>query len=139
MKIKLRDLNGHVTQEVDVEDGFGEFYVAMEAKEHTEERKYRYHCPVSIDRCDYEGAWFASDGETPAQYAERRELEEKLAAFLPTLTPTQLRRLSLLMELGSERAVARKEGVSLPSVQETIRQIRARLVPFLGYDPRKAL
>lgn len=137
MNIKLRDLNGRVVQEVEVDDVFGEFYVAMEAKEHTEERKYRYHCPASIDDCDCEGEWFASHDETPAQYVERREFEERIPAFLKTLTPIQLRRLVLIAEEESVRAAAKKEGISLASMQETRRQIQAKFVSFFGYDPRK--
>lgn len=136
MKVKLRDWNGRVVQEVEVDDEFGEFYLAIEAKEHAEDRKYRYYCPTSLESMDCDGEWFASEDETPAQYAERRDFEEKVPGFLKTLTPVQLRRLVLLSQEESERAVAKKEGVSLSSVQETRRQIQAKFVSFFGYDPR---
>ena len=137
MKIKLRDYNGRITQEVEVDEDFGTLYLAMEAKEHTEDRKYRYHCPTSLESMDYEGEWFASKGETPAEYTERIEFEERLPGFMATLTETQRRRLVLLGEGLTERQVAEREKVSLASVQETRRQLKAKYVSFFGYDPEK--
>lgn len=136
MLIKLKDLNGKVTQEVDVDDAFSEWYVEEERKEENDARRWRYWETTHLDGLDYEGEWFQDkESETPEEYVERLEQEAKYDAFLKTLTPIQLRRY-LLFEKGlSEREIAAIEGVSYRSIRETREQLMKKFKEFFGYDP----
>ena len=138
MLIKLKDLNGNVTQEVDVDDAFGEWYVEEERKEENDARRQRYWETIHLDGLDYEGEWFQDkESETPEEYVERLEQEAKYDAFLKTLTPTQLRRLRLFEEGYSEREVARIENVDFKSVHETREQLKKKYLAFFKNDPHQ--
>ena len=138
MLIKLKDLNGKVTQEVDVDDAFGEWYVEEERKEENDARRWRYWETIHLDGLDYEGEWFQDkESETPEEYVERLEQEAKYDAFLKTLTPTQLRRLHLFEEGYSEHEVARIEGVDIKSIHETREQLKKKYLAFFKNDPHQ--
>ena len=138
MLIKLKDLNGKITQEVDVDDAFGEWYVEEERKEENDARRQRYWETTHLDGLDYEGEWFQDkESETPEDYVERLEQEAKYDAFLKTLTPTQLRRLHLFEEGYSEREVARIENVDFKSVHETREQLKKKYLAFFKNDPHQ--
>lgn len=139
MLIKLKDLNGKVTQEVDVDDAFGEWYVEEERKEENDARRYRYWETTHLDGLDYEGAWFEDkESESPEDYVERLEQEARYDAFLKTLTTTQLRRLHLLEdETLSMRDVARIEGVDIKSIHKTREQLKKKYLAFFKDDPHQ--
>lgn len=130
MKIKLKDNDGRVIQEVDVDDAFGEWYVEEERKQENAERKHRYWVTVSLDSLQYEGEWFTDQGPTPAERCEILEEEKRVAEFKKTLTPTQLRRLEMLEEGMSEREIAKADSASKTSVHETIEQIKKKYREF---------
>lgn len=138
MLIKLKDLNGKVTQEVDVDDAFGEWYVEEERKEENDARRQRYWETTHLDGLDYEGEWFEDkESETPEDYVERLEQEARYDTFLKTLTATQLRRLHLFEEEYSEREVARIENVDFKSVHETREQLKKKYLAFFKNDPHQ--
>ena len=57
MIIKLRNNNGKVIEEIEVDDSFGEWYIEQERIEENAKRKDRYWITVSLDSLDYEGSW----------------------------------------------------------------------------------
>lgn len=126
MKIKLKDNDGRVIQEVEVDDAFGEWYVEEERKQENAERKHRYWVTVSLDSLQYEGEWLTDPEPTPAEQCEILEEERRVAEFKKTLTPTQLRRLEMLEEGMSEREIAKADNASKTSVHETIEQIKKK-------------
>lgn len=130
MLIKLKDNDGRVIQEVEVDDAFGEWYVEEERKQDNEERKQRYWVTVSLDSLEYEGEWFTDPNPTPAEQCEILEEEKRVAEFKKTLTPTQLRRLGMLEEGMSEREIAKADNASKTSVHETIEQIKKKYNAF---------
>ena len=137
MKIKLKDNDGRVIQEVEVDDAFGEWYIEEERKQENAERRHRYWVTVSLDSLEYEGEWFADPSPTPAEICEREEEQRRVDEFKRTLTPTQLRRLEMLEEGMSERDIAKAEGACLKTIQETIEQIMRKFIKFFGFDPRQ--
>ncbi len=126
MKIKLKDNDGRVIQEVEVDDAFGEWYVEEERKQENAERKHRYWVTVSLDSLEYQGEWFTDPNPTPAEQCEILEEEKRVAEFKKKLTPTQLRRLEMLEDGMSEREIAKADNASKTSVHETIEQIKKK-------------
>ena len=132
MLIKLKDNDGRVIQEVEVDDEFGEWYVEQERIEENAKRRDRYWITVSLDSSDYEGMWFADPSPTPAEACIIAEEQRRVDEFKKTLTPTQLRRLELLGEGKSLREVARIENTNLSAIQKTRDQIRKKYEDFFG-------
>lgn len=126
MKIKLKDNDGRVIQEVEVDDAFGEWYVEEERKQENAERKHRYWVTVSLDSLEYQGEWFTDPNPTPAEQCVILEEEKRVAEFKKKLTPTQLRRLEMLEDGMSEREIAKADNASKTSVHETIEQIKKK-------------
>ena len=127
MLIKLKDNDGRVIQEVEVDDAFGEWYVEQERIEENAKRRDRYWITVSLDSADYEGEWFADPSPTPAEQYELDEEERRVAEFKKTLTPVQLRRLEMLEEGMTLREIAKKENANLYAIQKTRDQIRKKI------------
>lgn len=130
MKIKLKDDEGRVVQEVEVDDAFGEWYIEQERIEENAKRKDRYWITVSLDSLEYEGEWFTDPNPTPAEQVALEEEKRRVAEFKETLTPTQLRRLEMLEDGMSEREIAKADSASKTSVHETIEQIKKKYKAF---------
>lgn len=130
MKIKLKDNDGRVIQEVEVDDAFGEWYIEQERIEENAKRKDRYWVTVSLDSLEYEGEWFTDPNPTPAEQVDLEEEKRRVAEFKKTLTPTQLRRLEMLEDGMSEREIAKADSASKTSVHETIEQIKKKYNAF---------
>lgn len=130
MLIKLKDNDGRVIQEVEVDDVFGEWYVEQERKQENAERKQRYWVTVSLDSLEYEGEWFADPSPTPEEQYELDESARRVAEFKKTLTPVQLRRLEMLEEGMSEREIAKADNAAKTSVHETIEQLKKKYLEF---------
>ena len=137
MLIKLKDNDGRVIQEVEVDDVFGEWYVEQERIEENAKRRDRYWITVSLDSADYEGDWFADPSPTPAEQYELDEEERRVAEFKKILTPVQLRRLEMLEEGMSIREIAVKEGVGHKDIIESRNQIRKKYIKFFGIEPHQ--
>lgn len=130
MKIKLKDNDGRVIQEVEVDDAFGEWYIEQERIEENAKRKDRYWVTVSLDSLQYEGEWFTDPNPTPAELVDLEEEKRRVAEFKETLTPTQLRRLEMFEDGMSEREIAKADSASKTSVHETIEQIKKKYNAF---------
>lgn len=130
MLIKLKDNDGRVIQEVEVDDAFGEWYVEQERKQENAERKQRYWVTVSLDSLEYEGEWFVDPSPTPEEQYELDESARRVAEFKKTLTPVQLRRLEMLEEGMSEREIAKADNAAKTSVHETIEQLKKKYLEF---------
>jgi len=132
MLIKLKDDNGRVIQEVEVDDAFGEWYIEQERIEENAKRRDRYWVTVSLDSLEYEGEWFADPSPTPAEQYELEEEEKMVEAFMSTLTEIQRRRLQIKMDNPhiSDREIARREGVDYKQIQKTFDQIRKKYEKF---------
>ena len=98
MLIKLKDNDGRVIQEVEVDDAFGEWYVEEERKQENAERKQRYWVTVSLDSLEYEGEWFADPTQNPEELYEREQEQRRVDEFMSTLTEVQRRRLQIKMD-----------------------------------------
>ena len=140
MKIKLKDLNGKVTQEVDVDDAFGELMVSLDKEEDASNKRYKYHIAFSLDDATYEGDTFKSNEPDPLnKINEKEELENqqrRYDLFISSLTPTQKRRFLLFEDGKSEREVARIEGVDFKSIHETKEQLKKKYIKLFG-DPHQ--
>ncbi len=132
MKIKIKDNDDKVIDEVEVDDEFGEWYVEQERKEENEARKYRYWVTTSLDGAKYEGDWHADPAPTPSEACIIAEEERRVNEFKKLLTATQLRRLELMLEDKSLREIARIENTNLSAIQKTRDQIRKKYEEFFG-------
>lgn len=132
MLIKLKDNDGRVIEEVEVDDAFGEWYIEQERIEENAKRRDRYWVTVSLDSLDYEGEWLSDKSPTPAKKYELEEQEKRVATFKKTLTPIQLRRLELMEEGYSLREIARIEKTNLSAIQKSRDQIRKKYEDFFN-------
>lgn len=79
MKIIYKFADGTIS-EVEVEEEIGQAIIISRREEENYERKMRYHCPVSIDKLEYEGMQFA-DPDTPMSILEKEIEEEQQKAL----------------------------------------------------------
>ena len=79
---------------VEVEEEIGQAIIVSRREEENYERKMRYHCPVSIDKLEYEGMQFA-DPDTPMSLLENeieeQEQKELINYVMSQLTETEFR------------------------------------------------
>ena len=91
MKIIYKFADGTIS-EVEIEEEVGQAIIVLRREEENYERKMRYHCPVSIDKLEYEGMQFA-DPNTPMSILEKEIKEEQQKALndyvMNHLTATQ--------------------------------------------------
>lgn len=87
MKIIYKFVDGSIS-EVEVEEELGQTIIASRREEENYERKTRYHCPISIDRLEYEGMEFA-DPDTPMSLYEK-EIEQEEQKALNDYVMSQL-------------------------------------------------
>ena len=134
MKIKLKDNDGRVIQEVEVDDAFGEWYIEEERKQENAERRHRYWVTVSLDSLEYEGEWFADPSPSPAEVCEREEEQRRVDEVMSTLTEVQRRRLQMKMDDPdcNLNDIAKKEGVAFKQIKKTFDQIRKKYEKFYG-------
>lgn len=104
MKIKLKDNDGRVIQEVEVDDAFGEWYVEEERKQENAERKHRYWVTVSLDSLEYQGEWFTDPNPTPAEQCEILEEEKRVAEFKKKIDSYSIKKI------GDARGWNEREG-----------------------------
>lgn len=122
MKIIYKFADGSVS-EIEVEEEVGQAIIVSRREEENYERKMRYHCPVSIDKLEYEGMQFA-DPDTPMSILERKIEEEQQKALndyvMSHLTETQRRRILMVAEGMTTREIAEIEGVAQQVVSKSI-------------------
>lgn len=127
MKIKYEFINGEST-EIEVEEGIGTWILDSRRVEENLARKERYHCyssDVAWEGLDY------ADFDTPESTYIQKCNENDFAEVYETLTEVQKRRLELLLDGLSLREIARREGVEIKSVRETMEQIRKKYKKFI--------
>lgn len=122
MKIIYKFADGSVS-EIEVEEEVGQAIIVSRREEENYERKMRYHCPVSIDKLEYEGMQFA-DPDTPMSILERKIEEEQQKALndyvMSHLTETQRRRILMVADGMTTREIAEIEGVAQQVVSRSI-------------------
>lgn len=122
MKIIYKFADGSIS-EVEVEEEVGQAIIVSRREEENYERKMRYHCPVSIDKLEYEGLEFA-DQDTPMTILERKiehEQQKTLNDYVMSkLTEIQRRRILMVAEGKTTREIAEIEGVAQQVVSKSI-------------------
>lgn len=130
MKIIYKFADGTVS-EVEIEEEVGQAIIVSRREEENYERKMRYHCPVSIDKLEYEGMQFA-DPNTPMSILEKEIKEEQQKALndyvMNHLTETQRRRIRMKADGLTLEEIAEIEGVSFQSVDESIKAAQKKAI-----------
>ena len=90
------------------------------------ERKARYHTQFHLGSMEYEGLSIAYR-VTPEIILLRKERKQEIQLALALLTPTQYRRIAMVMEGRSYREIAEIEAADYSSVAESIRAARKKL------------
>ena len=113
---------------VEVEEEIGQAIIVSRREEENYERKMRYHCPVSIDKLEYEGMQFA-DPDTPMSLLENeieeQEQKELINYVMSQLTETQ-RRIQMKADGLTLEEIARIEGVHFTTIDESIKAAQKR-------------
>ena len=117
MKIKYAFNNGDVT-EVEVSEEVGAVIIEAERTESNADRNYRRHF-LSMDAFTYEGVEIA-DHRTPEAAFIRQLDNQRIKNALAKLTPTQRRRLLMLIDGMTYEEIARCEGTVKSSIHESI-------------------
>ena len=122
MKIIYKFADG-LESVVEVEEEIGQAIIVSRREEENYERKMRYHCPVSIDKLEYEGMQFA-DPDTPMSLLENeieeQEQKELINYVMSQLTETQ-RRIQMKADGLTLEEIARIEGVHFTTIDESIK------------------
>lgn len=109
---------------VEVEEEIGQAIIVSRREEENYERKMRYHCPVSIDKLEYEGMQFV-DPDTPMSLLENeieeQEQKELINYVMSQLTETQRRRIQMKADGLTLEEIARIEGVHFTTIDESIK------------------
>ena len=115
---------------VEVEEEIGQAIIVSRREEENYERKMRYHCPVSIDKLEYEGMQFA-DPDTPMSLLENeieeQEQKELINYVMSQLTETQ-RRIQMKADGLTLEEIARIEGVHFTTIDESIKAAQKKAI-----------
>lgn len=111
---------------VEVDEETAAFLQANDREIQNAERRERYHAPYHLEALDYEGDAYAYH-ETPEWLYIRREDRERLLQAVDLLTPTQWRRLEMLMDGMSIRQIAVAEEADYASVYESIQAAKKKI------------
>lgn len=115
--------------EVEVEEEVGQAIIISRKKEENYERKMRYHCPVSIDKLEYEGMQFA-DPDTQMSLLEKeieeQEQKELIDYVMSHLTETQRRRIQMKADGLTLEEIAEIEGVHFTTIDESIKAAKKK-------------
>ena len=130
MKIIYKFADG--TESVaEVEEEVGQAIIVSRREEENYERKMRYHCLVPIDKLEYEGMQFA-DPNTPMPILEKEieDAQEKALNdyVMSHLTETQRRRILMKADGVTLEKIAKIEGVSFQSVDESIKATQKKAI-----------
>ena len=117
------------TSEVEVSEEIGTLIMDSRREESNGDRKERYHC-WSMDAVDYEGLEYSIPDFTDALFDDSHEQSERIREAFSHLTEIQQRRMLLLAAGLSEREIARREGVAIRAVTESINYARKKFLKF---------
>lgn len=116
---------------VEVEEEIGQAIIVSRREEENYERKMRYHCPVSIDKLEYEGLEF-SDPDTPMSILEKEIEDEQQKSLndyvMSHLTETQRRRILMKADGLTLEEIAKIEGVHFTTVDESIKAAQKKAI-----------
>ena len=128
MKIKYEFADGTIS-EVEVSTEIGSVIIESRKAEHAADERERYHREFSMDAAEYEGVdWAETIG--PEDIAIAAAANKELRQMMRLLTPVQRRRLLAYANGLSYREIARREGVDIKTVRESIEGARKKLLKF---------
>lgn len=129
MKIKYRFITGEVT-EVEVSDEIGAVIVDSRRTEESANRKHRRHC-YSLDAITYEGMEYADQNDlNEALFDDTPERNAHIRECFNKFTEVQQRRMLMLASGLSLREIARREGVDIKTVRESVEAARKKFKKF---------
>ena len=111
---------------VEVDEETAAFLRDNDRETQNADRRERYHAPYHLDALDYEGDAYAYH-ETPERLCIRKEDQERLQRAVDLLTPTQWRRMEMLMDGMSIHQIAAEEEADYASVYESIQAAKKKI------------
>lgn len=115
--------------EVEVSEEIGTVILESRRKESNGDRKERAHC-WSLDAIAYEGDEYGIPDYTEAMFDGSDERAIRIREAFSHLTDTQQRRMLMLASGLSEREIARREGVAVRAVEESIAYARKKFFKY---------
>ena len=116
--IRIKDYYG-VYQEVPVSDEIYEEYRNFHREEDRQNKYKNYHgCYVPFD--DVENDWTSSEFDPLTEEIIRQEEIRRLYRAIAELTPLQRKRIYMLMDDMNYTEIAHEEGISIPSVRQSV-------------------
>lgn len=128
MKITWQ-FNDKSISELEVTDEIGTFILDSRRKERALAERERYHCPYSYDAITYEGMEYADPQEVGQALIDDEDNRRLYTAF-SKLSEVQRRRLLMLANGLSLREIARREGVDIKTVRESVEGARKKFLKF---------
>lgn len=123
------EFNDKSISELEVTDEIGTFILDSRRKEHALEERERYHSPYSYNALTYEGEEYADPKEVGQALVDDEEKSRLYTAF-SKLSEVQRRRLLMLANGLSLREIARREGVDIKTVRESVEGGRKKFLKF---------
>ena len=114
---------------VEVSEEVGTLIMDSRRQEETDDRRHRYHC-WSLDAIAYEGDEYSVPDFTEAMFDGSDERAIRIREAFSHLTDTQQRRMLMLASGLSEREIARREGVAVRAVEESIAYARKNFFKY---------
>jgi len=120
------------TTEIEVDAHYHDLLISMDREEYNSDRKHSRRYPISLERCSYEGEWFA-DGTDILGDLIRAENYGQLQAAILQLTPEQ-RTLIEQIYIQNKRIIeiAQADGVTEAAIRNRLKKIYDRLKNNLG-------
>lgn len=128
MKITYK-FDDDTTSEVEVSEEIETFIMDSRRSESNYDRKERYHC-WSLDAIEYEGMEYSTPSFTDDMFSDEADRNARIREAFSHLTETQQRRMLLLASGLSEREIARREGVDIKTMHESIVAARKKFLKF---------
>ena len=116
--IKIKVYYG-IYQEIPVSDELYEEFRNFHREEDRQNKYKNYHgCYVPFD--DVENDWTSSEFDPLTQEIIRQEEIRRLYRAIAELTPLQRKRIYMLMDDMNYTEIAHEEGISIPSVRQSV-------------------
>ena len=116
--IKIKDYYG-IYQEIPVSDELYEEFRNFHREEDRQNKYKNYHgCYVPFD--DVENDWTSSEFDPLTEEIIRQEEIRRLYRAIAELTPLQRKRIYMLMDDMNYTEIAHEEGISIPSVRQSV-------------------
>lgn len=116
--IKIKDYYG-IYQEIPVSDELYEEFRNFHREEDRQNKYKNYHgCYVPFD--DVENDWTGSEFDPLTEEIIRQEEIRRLYRAIAELTPLQRKRIYMLMDDMNYTEIAHEEGISIPSVRQSV-------------------